>query len=73
MYYIIEDEDNFQKKLKINHENNEEVLTVFISLGNEGDFENFKSLGIDLTKKQLHDFIGALLHVQQKMKGKKNE
>ena len=48
MYYIIEDEDNFQKKLKINHENNEEVLTVFISLGNEGDFENFKSLGIEI-------------------------
>lgn len=26
-----------------------------------------------MNKKQLHDFIGALLHVQQKMKGGSNE
>lgn len=71
MYYIIEDENDYQKKLKVNHENNENTLTLSVCYGNENDIINYKCCFIDLDKKQLHDFIGALLHVQQKMKGGK--
>lgn len=31
--------------------------------------KNHSSSFYSLNKKQLHDFIGALLHIQQKMKG----
>lgn len=71
MYYIIEDEDDYQRKLKVNHENNETELTLSVCYGDENNFENYKCCLIDLDKKQLHDFIGVLLHIQQKMKGTK--
>jgi len=71
MYYILEDDLDFQRKLKVNHENCENALTLSVCYGNELDLENYKVCQIDLDKKQLHDFIGALLHVQQKMKGGK--
>lgn len=71
MYYILEDDDDFLRRLKVNHENNEDALTISVSYGNELDIKDYKVCQIDLDKKQLHDLIGALLHVQQKMKGGK--
>ena len=71
MYYILEDDQDSARRLKVNHESNEDVLTISVSYGNEFDFKNYKCSQIDLDKKQLHEFIGMLLHIQQKMKGGK--
>lgn len=71
MYYILEDDNDFLRRLKVNHENNEDVLTLSVCYGNELDINDYRVCLIDLDKKQLHDLIGALLHVQQKMKGGK--
>lgn len=71
MYYILEDDDDFLRRLKVNHENNEDVLTLSVCYGNELDINDYRVCLIDLDKKQLHDLIGVLLHVQQKMKGGK--
>lgn len=71
MYYILEDDNDFLRRLKVNHENNEDVLTLSVCYGNELDINDYRVCLIDLDKKQLHDLIGVLLHVQQKMKGGK--
>lgn len=63
--------DEHNAILKIKHSYDEKILTLFIQHGNENDFDNFKSLGIDLDSKELHSFIGTLLHIQAKMKGGK--
>lgn len=57
--------------VKIKHSYNEQVLTLFIQHGFENDLKTFNSLGIDLDSKELHSLIGALLHIQAKMKGGK--
>lgn len=71
MYYILEDDQDSARRLKVNHESNEDVLSISVSYGNEFDFKNYNCCIIDLDKKQLHEFIGMLLHIQQKMKGGK--
>lgn len=57
--------------LKIKHSYDEKILTLFIQHGFENDLKTFNSLGIDLDSKELHSFIGTLLHIQAKMKGGK--
>jgi hypothetical protein len=57
---------------KIKHSYNEKFLTLFIQHGIESDIKNFESLGIVLDSKELHSLIGALLHIQSKMKGNNN-
>jgi hypothetical protein len=71
MYYTLEDDLDSSRKLKVNHEKNENALTLSVSYGEEFDFDNYKHCQIDLDKEQLHEFIGMLLHIQQKMKGGK--
>ena len=48
-------------------ENDEIAVEIFESTPNE-----LKSLSIELDAGELRDFIGALLHVQSKMRGGKN-
>ena len=71
MYYTLECDLDSQRKLKVNHEKNETALTISVSYGQEYDLKNYKQCQIDLDKEQLHEFIGMLLHIQQKMKGGK--
>lgn len=54
--------------IKVKHESNEPYMTIFVTHGDSEDLPNFLSLGIDLKKEELHEFIGTLLHVQSKMR-----
>lgn len=63
--------DEHNAILKIKHSYDEKVLTLFIQHGFESDLRTFNSLAIDLDLKDLHSFIGTLLHIQAKMKGGK--
>ena len=73
MYYTLEDDQDCTRKITVNHESADDALTISISIGKDKfDFQNYHHCQIDLDKKQLHEFIGMLLHIQQKMKGVSN-
>lgn len=72
MNYILENENDSFRKITINHEGNEKSLSISVGYGDESDLLNYNLCQIDLTKGQLHELIGALIHIQQKMKGGSN-
>jgi len=66
MEYKLENEYN--SAVKVKHELNNPFITIYVSQGDSDDLPNYSSIGIDLKKEQLHEFIGTLLHVQSKMR-----
>jgi hypothetical protein len=58
------------------YEESEKTISVLETFDNYvvirvSENSNENSIQLDLSKEQLHSFIGTLLHVQQKMKGGK--
>jgi hypothetical protein len=58
------------------YEESEKTISVLETFDNYvvirvSENSNENSIQLDLSKEQLHSFIGTLLHVQQKLKGGK--
>lgn len=68
MEYTLQNDEPNESSIRICHESNQPFVTFYVTRGDQYDLLNSSSLGIDISKEQLHELIGTLLHVQSKMR-----